>query len=378
LITNRKDFFRILIAGAAAARTSAAQQAAAPSKAELFAGRLLEDWATACRGALGYIGDRLGIFKTMSTAGALTAGELASKTRLNARMLREWLNAMAAADYIEYQPQGRKYRLSPEHAQVLADEENSPLFFGGMLQLLVPMIGASNKVAEAFRTGKPITMNDFAPALFEGMERASAPGFKHHLVQTWIAAMPDVTARLRDGGAAVDVGCGSGLATVILAKAFPKAQCFGYDPHGPSIERARANAKKAGVASRAQFVVADASKLPPGRFDLLTIFNSLHHFNDPVGLLRHSRQSLAADGTCFIVDGDLSPRVEENINLAGRLSYAATTLWCLHDSMANGGAGIGSELGESVVRDLAQQSGFRQVRKLPGSTRLEALYELKG
>ncbi len=373
----------MLAAGAAgaalapAALSSAQQTATAPSTAEQFAGRVLEDFATSCRGALCYMGDRLGVFKAMVAAGPVTSVELGRKTKLNARMLREWLNAMAAAEYIEYRPADKRYVLSKEHALVLTDEENSPLFLGGMLELLVPMVAAANKVAGAFQTGIPITMDDFGPELFEGMERASAPAFKHSLVQKWIAGLPQVEAKLRAGGTAVDVGCGSGLASIVLAKAFPKARCFGYDPHAPSIERARANARKAGVGDRAQFLAADSSKLPTGRFDLLTIFNALHHFSDPVGLLAHCRMALAPEGTCFIVDGDLSPKVEENMNMGGRLSYGATTLWCLQDSMANNGAGLGSELGEAVVRDLARKSGFNQFKKLPDSIPLEAYYELR-
>jgi hypothetical protein len=65
------------------------------------------------------------------------------------------------------------------------------------------------------------------------------------------------------------------------------------------------------------------------------------------------------------------------MNMGGRLSYGATTLWCLQDSMANNGAGLGSELGEAVVRDLARKSGFNQFKKLPDSIPLEAYYELR-
>ena len=82
-----------------------------------------------------------------------------------------------------------------------------------------------------------------------------------------------------------------------------------------------------------QFVAADATKLPRGEYDLITIFNSMHHFNDPVLILRHCREALTAHGTCFIVDLDLSPNPEDNINLTGRVAYAVMTLSCLSDSV---------------------------------------------
>lgn len=49
----------------------------------------------------------------------------------------------------------------------------------------------------------------------------------------------------------------------------------------------------------------------------------------------------------------------------------------LQDSMAGNGAGLGSEFGEAVLKDLASKSEFTQCRKLTGSTPLEAYYELR-
>ena len=59
--------------------------------------------------ALGYIGDRLGLHKAMDGAGPITSGELASKAGLNERYVREWLRAMVAAEYIDYDPKSQKY-----------------------------------------------------------------------------------------------------------------------------------------------------------------------------------------------------------------------------------------------------------------------------
>lgn len=99
---HRKDFLKLLAAGAAGAVLPSAalpapqQTAAAGSKAEEFAARVLDDWGTACRGALCYIGDRLGIFKVMAAARPVTPAELARRTKLNERMLREWSLGPAA------------------------------------------------------------------------------------------------------------------------------------------------------------------------------------------------------------------------------------------------------------------------------------------
>jgi hypothetical protein len=108
-----------------------------------FPMRVLDDCAAALRCALYTVGDRLGLFRLMAETGSITADELARKAHVNARILREWLNAMAAADYIEYSPAGKTYLLTKEHALVLADEETSAVFLGGMFEFAEALVAAA-------------------------------------------------------------------------------------------------------------------------------------------------------------------------------------------------------------------------------------------
>src|SRR6266436_7722954 len=68
-----------------------------------------------------YLGDRLGLYQALNGAGAITSEELARKTGLHERWLREWLYGQASAGLIEYRGNSR-FALSPETAMVLADE----------------------------------------------------------------------------------------------------------------------------------------------------------------------------------------------------------------------------------------------------------------
>src|SRR2546430_1365756 len=104
-----------------------------------FLGQAVNDVGTATLGALSYIGDRLDLFKAMSAAGPVTIAELSKRTKLNQRYLREWLNAMVTARYVEHDAETGKYTLPPEHAAVLADE-TSPFFVGGFLEMIVPSV----------------------------------------------------------------------------------------------------------------------------------------------------------------------------------------------------------------------------------------------
>src|SRR5438128_1547800 len=89
-----------------------------------FAFKVVGDLAAAMSGPLIYIGDKLGLFKTLASSGPLTVGELAERTNLNERYLREWSSAMVAAEYLQYDPATQRVALSPEHSMVLANDDS--------------------------------------------------------------------------------------------------------------------------------------------------------------------------------------------------------------------------------------------------------------
>ncbi len=345
-------------------------------KVKSFAGMMTNDLGAAMQGALSYIGDRLGLFKVLAEAGAVTTAEFAQRTGCNERYLREWLGAMTAAKYIDYDKATQRYSMPPEHAMILANED-SPFYMGGFMQMIVPEVGLAPKLLESFRTGKGIPQSEYPPEVFEGIERGSAPMYKHSLVRKWMPAMPQVVEALENGGTALDVGCGSGRAIIALAQAYPKARLFGYDGHPGSIERARANAKAAGVADRVTFEVVDCTKLPMDKFDFIATFDVIHDSVDPVGLLKSIRGALKAHGTYLMVEVNVSNDVAENINPMGRMMYSASTLYCMTVSLAHGGAGIGAMMGEPKARELVQQAGFTKFQRLPIKDAFSVLYEIR-
>lgn len=345
-------------------------------KVKEFAGLMMNDLGAAMQGALTYIGDRLGIFKTLAGAGAVTSVELAERTGLNERYLREWLGAMTAAKYISYDPSTSRYSMSSENAMILANEE-SPFYMGGFMQMVVPEVGMAPKLLESFRTGKGLAQSEYPPEVFEAIERGSAPMYRHQLIRKWMPAMPQVVERLNAGGTALDVGCGSGRAVIALATAYPKARIFGYDAHPGSVERARANAKAAGVADRVTFDVVDCTRLPAEQFDFIATFDVVHDSVDPGGLLKSIRNALKSDGSYLMVEVNVSNRPEDNINPMGRMMYSASTLYCMTVSLAHGGAGIGALMGEPKARELAATAGFSSFQRLPVKDAFSVLYEIR-
>jgi SAM-dependent methyltransferase len=345
-------------------------------KAKQVAQNVVGDVGTVVHGALCYIGDRMGLFKAMAGAGPLTVEQLAGKTGLSARYVREWLGAMAAARYVEYDPAADVYLFTPEYAAVLADED-SPFFVGSYFQMAQAAVTVAPKVAEAFKTGKGVTQSEYPVSFFEAAERNSRTRYLHKLLHKWIPAMPQVVERLRVGGTAADVGCGGGRAAIMIAKAFPQARLFGYDIHAESIERARRNAEAEGVADRVSFEALDGLHLPAAKFDFVSTFDVVHDAVDPVGLMSAIRRSLKDDGTYLVQEVNVSDKVEENMKPLGKMVYSVSTLYCMTTSLAHGGAGIGTAMGEKKARELASSAGFTRFTRLPVNDDFAVLYELR-
>ena len=79
------------------------------ARQEEFVGKVVEQISGTMTTLLGAVGDRLGLFKNLAEQGPATSAELASRTNLNERYLREWLGGMATAGYLNYD--GTKKRL---------------------------------------------------------------------------------------------------------------------------------------------------------------------------------------------------------------------------------------------------------------------------
>ena len=71
------------------------------AKVEQFVGQAVGELGATLNAALVVIGDRLGLYKAMAGAGALTSAELAERTGTSERYVREWLNAQAAGGYVD-------------------------------------------------------------------------------------------------------------------------------------------------------------------------------------------------------------------------------------------------------------------------------------
>jgi 2-polyprenyl-3-methyl-5-hydroxy-6-metoxy-1,4-benzoquinol methylase len=323
-----------------------------------FVERVIADGAAAVAGLSTALGDRLGLYSAMAGAGALTSVQLAERTGLNERYVREWLAAQVAGEYVLYEEQADTYLLPDEHAAVLADPD-SPTFAVGTFRSLGAFYGKEDALAEAFRTGEGVGWQDYGSGLFEGTAALFRPGYAASLVSEWLPALDGVVEKLEQGATVADVGCGFGHSTLLMAQAYPKSRFYGYDFHGPSIEAARGLVAEQGLSDRVSFDVATAQDFPGGKYDLITFFDCLHDLGDPRGALRRAEQTLADDGTCLVVEPNASGKVSDNINPLGRAFTASSVIVCLPAALAQKGPyALGNHPGEAAVRAIAEEAGL--------------------
>jgi SAM-dependent methyltransferase len=333
------------------------------TKLNEFMGRAVGDMGAAMHAVLVLLGDRLGLYKAMGDSKPVTSAELASRTKTSERYVREWLNANAASGYITYDPATTTYTLPPEQALALA-VENSPAFLPGAFQIISACFNDSGKIEEAFKTGKGVGWHEHHHDLFRGTERFFRPGYIANLTSSWIPALNGVEEKLRNGAKVADIGCGLGASTILMAKAFPKSEFYGFDYHDGSIALAREAAKREGIADRLHFEVASAKGFPGKDYDFVAFFDCLHDMGDPAGAAAYVHSTMKKDGTWMIVEPYAEDATEGNLNPIGRIFYSASTLLCVPASKSQEvGAALGAQAGEKRIGEVVTAGGFRNFRR---------------
>jgi SAM-dependent methyltransferase len=356
-----------------------ATQATAPAlnmdKLNNFIGKFVTDLGAAVHTGVVVIGEKLGLYKALAE-GPMSSAELATKTQTDERYLSEWLASQAAGGYITFDETSNKFSLSEEQAFTLA-KEDSPAYLPGAFELALGSLAAVPRIADSFRSGAGMGWHEHVDGVFHGCEKFFRSGYAANLVANWIPALQDVKDKLESGARVADVGCGKGASTLLMAKAYPKSQFFGFDYHDKSIEAARESAKKQGVSDRVSFEVSKAKEYPGKDYDFVAVFDCLHDMGDPIGAAAHVRQSLTDDGTWMIVEPFAHDQLKDNLNPVGRVYYSFSTLLCTPCSRSQEvGLCLGAQAGESRIGDVVTKAGFTRFRRAT-ETPFNIVYEAR-
>ncbi len=135
-----------------------------------------------------YIGHQLALFKELAKNGPVTASQLAQRTKLLERYLREWPLAVATSEYVEADANGERFALCEEHGAVLADED-SPFFLGAYPGLLQGLALVIDPLLAAFKSGGGVRYEDYGKHLREGVALTNRPIHQHEYAQKRAIAM---------------------------------------------------------------------------------------------------------------------------------------------------------------------------------------------
>jgi SAM-dependent methyltransferase len=356
----------------------------ATNRADALAERLF----TSALGALElhavYLGAELGLYRALEAHGPATAPELAARAGIAPRYAREWLEQQAVAGLLDVDDacaaaDERRYALGADHARVLIDPED-PAHAAPFAHMLAGIGGVLGRVVEAYRTGGGVAYADYGAAFRHGQGHINRPAFTHDLPAEWLAALPDLVARLEGAGhpRVADLGCGQGWSALAVARAFLNAHVDGIDADPASIEDARRAAAEAGLDGRVRFVCGDAARLATfGPYDLVLILEALHDMADPAAALAAARAALAPDGALLVVDEKVADAFVAPGDPVERMMYGWSVTHCLPTQLAEQpSAALGTVMRAGTVEQLAAAAGFSRVQVLPVDTDFFRLYRL--
>jgi 2-polyprenyl-3-methyl-5-hydroxy-6-metoxy-1,4-benzoquinol methylase len=329
--------------------------------------------------AMIYLGDRMGLYQALSGAGSVTSEELAQKTGLRERWIREWLYGQAAANLIDYKGEGH-FELSPESALVLANE-NSTFFLAGGFCALPQQMAVLNLLPESFKSGKGLTYDQLGPEVNRGVERLLAPWFRTQLLPTALPKLDGVVDKLQTGATVADIGCGSGVALIEMAKAYPRSNFHGYDIARIPLARASQNAERAGIGNII-FHDATVDPLPSdASHDFITTFDCLHDMTRPDLVMQAIRAAIKPDATWLIRDVHGEPTFEGNLkdNPLAPVMYGFSVICCMSSALSEpDGLGLGT-LGfpEPVARKMTAEAGFTRFTTRDFENPINAYYEVR-
>jgi 2-polyprenyl-3-methyl-5-hydroxy-6-metoxy-1,4-benzoquinol methylase len=322
--------------------------------------------------ALG-MGYRLGLFEALAKfEGYASCDELAGEAGVSPRYLKEWLGVMACGGVVELtcDDDGQEaYRLPQEHAAYLL--KGSKLNLGVYTQE-IPLLtaNAGDAVERSFKSGQGVGYERY-PEFQDFMAELADAKHKSTLVETFLPSVDggDMLKRLEAGSAVCDLGCGSGLAARLMAKAFPKSHITGMDFSPQAIDSAK-QAAKAEALGNLSYVLEDAAAVAQkpeyaARYDYITAFDAIHDQSHPDKALMGVRHMLRSGGVFSMVDIAAESGHKGNLEHAmGPFLYTVSLMHCMPVGLNDNGHGLGMMWGKQLAVKMLEEAGFKEVKAL--------------
>lgn len=232
-------------------------------------------------------------------AGKKTAPEIAAAAGTSERGMRMLLNALAGLEFLSKHE--RSYEVPPDLTPYLVRE--SPEYLGEFFAT-DHLWNAWGHLADAVREGKPwrsASEKEVAEEFFPVLVRTL------HITNSKPAQnlAPQLVAGAKSGLRVLDIGCGSAVWSIAIAKADPKARITAFD-FPKVLQTTRQFAEREGVADRTEYMPGDLrlAQFPESSFDIVLLGNIVHG-EGPEGvrdLFARTHRALVSGGRLVVVD----------------------------------------------------------------------------
>ncbi|MHB1435170.1 MAG: class I SAM-dependent methyltransferase [Thermoplasmata archaeon] len=313
------------------------------------------------------LGYELGLWEQLAER-PRTSLDLARAAGLDERPVREWLSAVACARLVRYDPERSRFSLSRPARDCLTGPSITNLAAGS--QMATAALAAWPHILRGFRGGG-VSYPAYAPAFPEAMAHLNRARYDALFVDRYLPLAPGLTTRLRRGASVLEVGCGDGHVTNLLARAFPRSRFVGIDAEALPLRWARREARTMGLTN-VRFIQREIHRIPirPLR-DAVLALDMIHDLSDPTGGVTRLARSLRPGGWFVAVEPRVAGPLEANIgNTGAAYLYGISTLYCTMVARSAGGDALGAAWGPDRARALLARCGLTRIRsqEAPGNS----------
>ena len=249
------------------------------------------------------LGIRLELFKAFAETPDATAKKIADRLRLHEPYVEVWCTTAHSFELLDAS-EDRRFRLAPYVNEILANPAH-PGYLGGYVQLGTQFATEDYRMAvAAFRTGSTTPFqgrnHDFAQVVAQAIA-----GVNVMVARKLLPEIPGVAEALNNGGALLELGCGTGNLQIQIAKVFPNARCIGVDIDPVGIGLAREAVQRAGFADRITILEGDiGTAVDEGAFEVVVMVEVLHEISPELrpAVVRGCARALRTGGWMVIVD----------------------------------------------------------------------------
>jgi ubiquinone/menaquinone biosynthesis C-methylase UbiE len=321
--------------------------------------------------AIGYRTRLLDVLDEFETPQSVAA--IARKAGLNTRYVKEWLGVMVCGGIIELDSDDDgedQFWLPFEHGELITRRAgNSNL---GIYTQEIPLLTACamESVVRSFFSGEGVDYDQY-PRFQSFMSQLADAKHQEILVDRFLPTVDEgrLVEKMLSGIRVCDLGCGEGVAIILMAEAFPNSEFVGIDISEAVIKKAEKAARSRHLQN-VRFLQLDAAALRDNQglkeyFDYVTAFDAVHDQTHPREALKGVYAVLRKGGLFSMVDIAASSSLSENRHHPmGSFLYTVSLMHCMPVGLVNDGLGLGMMWGRQKAAEMLKEAGFENVEVL--------------